>query len=153
MNKIKIEHLKDHPQHLQTIATWIYNEWWTEKPNVSVESMKKRLQEAKTDCDIPLSLVALFGDEPVGTVNFIESDNSEFPDLKPWLAALLVSPKFRNQGIGSSLVKECVQYAKELGVSEFYLGTEIPHFYESLGAKPHTTGSKNLQIMKMETGL
>lgn len=151
MGKIKIEHLKDHPEHLDTIATWIYNEWWKEKQNVSVESMKSRLEEAKTDCEIPLSLIALVDGEPAGTVNFIDSDNSEFPDLKPWLAALLVTPKYRKQGIGVALVEECVRYAKELNVSEFYLGTDIPQFYEPFGAKIHAVGSKNLQIMKVNT--
>ena len=151
MSEIKIEHLKDHPEHLTTIATWIYNEWWTEKAGVSIDSMRRRLEEANTDRKIPLSLIAFVDGEITGTVNFIESDNSEFPDLRPWLAALLVKSEFRRQGIGSALVKKCIHYAKELGVREFYLGTDIPQFYEPFGAKIHAIGSKNLQIMKIET--
>ena len=151
MDKLKIEHLKDHPSHLTTVANWIYNEWWTDKPGVTIESMKNRLEEAKTDDSIPLSMVALVDDRLAGTVNFIESDNSEFPDLKPWLAALLVAPNFRKKGIGSALVVECIQQAKKLGVKEFYLGTDIPEFYQALGAKIHTEGSKGLKIMKMVT--
>jgi predicted N-acetyltransferase YhbS len=115
--------------------------------------MKARLREAATDNEVPLSLIALVGDEPVGTVNFIESDNAEFPGLKPWLAALLVTPKFRQQGVGAALVKECIRYAEKIGIQTFYLGTDIPEFYESLGAKLYTVDSKNLQIMKVDTSI
>ena len=151
MESLKIEHLKDHPLHLDTIATWIYNEWWTDKPEVTVESMKGRLEEAKTDNSIPLSMIALVDGHLAGTVNFIESDNSEFPELKPWLAALLVHPKFRKKGIGSALVRECIKQATNLGIKEFYLGTDIPHFYEALGAKIYDEGSKGLKIMRVLT--
>jgi predicted N-acetyltransferase YhbS len=150
MNKLRIEHLKDHPDHLQTIATWIYNEWWMDKPDVSVQSMKERLSEAATESEIPLSFIAFIDNDPVGTVNFIESDNSEFPNLSPWLAALLVHPKYRGKGIGAALVKECTLYAQKLGVKEFYLGTDIPQFYEPLGAELYAVGSEKLQIMKIK---
>lgn len=150
MSSFKIEHLKDNPGLLYTVAQWIYNEWWTEKEGVSRESMATRLREAKTHHEIPLSLVALVDGELAGTVNLIESDNTEFPELRPWLAALLVHPNYRHQGIATKLVKECLRHAKNMNEKELFLGTDIPKFYEALGAQLHTEGSKNLKIMKFE---
>jgi predicted N-acetyltransferase YhbS len=150
MEHFTIDHLKDHPEHLQTVAEWIYNEWWTQKPGVSVESMKERLREAQTGDSIPLSLVAFYEGHLAGTVNFIESDNSEFLNLKPWLAALLVHPKYRNRGLGSALVRECIVQARKLKYKEFYLGTDSPDFYEPLGAKKHALCSDGLHVMKVE---
>ena len=92
MKNLTIDHLKNHPEHLNEVATIIYNEWWTNKPGVTIDSMAGRLSEAKTDNEIPLSL----------------------------------------------------------GVKELYLGTDIPQYYESFGAKIHATGSKELKIMKID---
>lgn len=150
MMNIQIKHLKNCPEYLETIATWIYNEWWTDKPEMSIAKMKELLKMATSESEIPLSLIAFIDGEPVGTVNFIESDNSEFPELKPWLAALLVNPTFRKQGVGSALVNECIRCAKNLNINELYLGTDIPQYYESFGAEVFATGSKNLKIMQVK---
>ena len=46
-----------------------------------------------------------------------------FPDLNPWLAALLVAPEYRKKGIGEQLIISVEALAKELEFKEIYVGT------------------------------
>ena len=45
-----------------------------------------------------------------------------FPDYFPWLAALVVDPAYRRQGIGEQLIGEIENLAKKLGYQEIYVG-------------------------------
>jgi predicted N-acetyltransferase YhbS len=134
MNDVEIAHLFQHPEHVHEVARWIHEEWWRDKPGHTVETMATRLREAKDRNGVPLSLVALRAEGPVGTVNLVANDNEERPDLAPWLAALLVRPEHRGRGVGSALVRSLVAEAGRLGISRMYLGTDIPGYYERLGA-------------------
>lgn len=147
---LKIVHLFERSEHLTTVASWIHNEWWTEKPGHPVETMVTRLREASNPKAIPLSLIALDGETPVGTVNLVESDNDERPDLTPWLAALLVLPEYRDRGFGKALVQELAIQAKGLGVSRMFLGTDIPEYYARLGANMVDVGDEAYCIMAMD---
>jgi amino-acid N-acetyltransferase len=51
------------------------------------------------------------------------------------IKSLVVEKKFQNQKIGSSLVKKCLDEAKELGVKKVFALTFVPHFFKKLGFK------------------
>ena len=116
-------------------------------------SSEARLTEAADADSIPLSLVALNAGTPVGTVNLVANDNEERPDLAPWLAALLVLPDHRRQGVGSILVRALVAEATRLRVPQMYLGTDLPQFYSRLGAEIHEALSDEYCIMSIRTGV
>jgi predicted N-acetyltransferase YhbS len=103
--------------------------------------MAARLATASDPDTIPLSLLALCDDTPIGTVNLVENDNDERPDLSPWLAALLVLPEHRGQGVGSQLVRSVIAEAARLGIRQVFLGTDIPQDYARLGATMHEEGA------------
>jgi len=131
-----VEHLFENPDHRRLVAGWIFDAFWRERPEsgLAIASLEARLADA-TDLDrIPLSLLALVDGHPAGTVNLIENDDSERRHLRPWLAALVVSPEFRRSGVGAALVRSCRNHAARLGIAELYLGTDIPEFYRRLGA-------------------
>jgi len=148
---VAIKHLCDCQEHLGTVARLIHEEWWSDKPGHTVETMASRLGEASDRNAVPLSLVALLAGNPVGTVNLIENDNAERPDLTPWLAALLVVPEHRGQGVGSNLVRALVKEAARLGVRQLYLGADIPDYYAKLGAAMHEEFSDGYCIMVIKT--
>jgi GNAT superfamily N-acetyltransferase len=78
--------------------------------------------------------VAIVDDAPVGMASIVEHDMQTRMELTPWLAAVYVVPAFRNQGIGSLLVREAMQEAAELGVSRLFLFTpDRMNFYHRLG--------------------
>lgn len=148
----QIHHLFNHPQHRPLVAEWIYREFWQGKPGYSPATFEALLRDAANPDRIPLSLLALVDDQPAGTVNLIHSDDETRPHLHPWLAALLVAPKYRGQGIASGLVRSLLREASRLGIADLYLGTDIPDFYAGLGAIRHERASDSLWIMRFAPG-
>ena len=148
---VEITHLFECPEHLEAVATLIHEEWWTDKPGHSVATMKTRLAQANDIDAIPLSLVALRDGRPVGTVNLVENDNEERPDLTPWLAALLVVPECRGMGFGTRLVRALLVEAARLGIPRVYLGTDITDYYARLGASLIAAYEGGYRIMVLDS--
>ncbi len=146
---IEICHLFERPECYPAVATWIHNEWWTDKPGHTPETMEARLRQARTADRIPLSLLALVDGVPAGTINLVENDAETRPHLYPWLAALLVKPRFRGRGVGSALVNRLILEARRLGVTEMYLGTDIPEYYVRFGAVIHERMKPPFVYMKL----
>lgn len=145
----EIVHLFKHPRHLPLVAGWIYHEFWAGKPGYSVALFEDLLRQADDPGRIPLSLLALDEGRPAGTVNLIHCDSQRRPDLHPWLAALVVPPGARGRGIGSALVRAVASEARRLGFNEVFLGTDIPVFYEPLGARVFQRFEDALCIMRI----
>jgi GNAT superfamily N-acetyltransferase len=146
--RTRIDHLFNHPERIRLVAGWIYDEFWRDKPGHSVETFVGLLSAAGDPNRVPLSLLALAGDLPAGTVNLVHTDSEAPPDLHPWLAALFVAPETRRRGIGTALVRELNAHAARLGFGELFLGTDIPAFYERLGAERVQTVRGDLCIMR-----
>jgi len=146
---LEIVHLFEGPEHLERVAGWIYREFWADKPGYSVATFVGLLGDATDPDRIPLSLLALWDGAPAGTVNLIACDSQRRPDLTPWLAALVVPPEFRRRGVGAALVRRCCEEARRLGHGELFLGTDIPGFYEPLGARDFQLFENNMRIMRV----
>ncbi|HPR63923.1 MAG TPA: GNAT family N-acetyltransferase [Thermoanaerobaculia bacterium] len=131
---ITICHLFEQPQHVKAVAGWIHREWWSQRPGHTEATMELRLRQACSPDRVPLSLLAMEGCTPIGTVNLVENDAEQRPDWTPWLAALLVLPDYRGRGTGTDLVKRLLRYASRLEIKELYLGTDIPSFYNRFGS-------------------
>lgn len=147
--RLVIDHLVNHPAEIRTVATWIYETFWRDKPGFSVDYFVGRLEEANDPDRIPLSLIALVDGTPAGTINLIESDSTSRPDLHPWLAALIVLPEFRRRGIGRALCRAGAEHAKRLGIAEVFLGTDMPEFYAAQGAERYEQVSEADWIMRV----
>lgn len=130
---VSIDHLCNHSKQLPLVASWIHGAFWT-RSVYDVAYVAGLLREARDPDRIPLSLLALAGAEPAGTVNLIVCDSRARPDLTPWLAALYVDPEHRGKGIGEALVRRLIVEAARIGCTEMYLETDIPDFYARLGA-------------------
>ncbi len=149
---LRIDHLHNHFRHTRVVAGWIYDEFWRDKPGYSVETFETLLSQATDPGRIPLSLLALDDDNPVGTVNLIHNDSPSRPHLHPWLAALFVVPEKRGSGIGSALCRTLLSHARRLGLSQVYLGTDIPTFYSRLGAEVIESVGDSLCVMRVRLG-
>jgi len=128
---VRIDELADHPDLVETLAGWHWAAWG--QPGALphwIETLRGRLYRDR----IPTSLVAMAGDEPVGSVSIVEQDMSTHPEMGPWLAAVFVVPEYRGRGVGSELVRRAVRRAAELGSAHVYLYTDdAPGFYVRLG--------------------
>lgn len=134
---LTVTHLFEVAEHRPQVAAWIHDAFWRDRPETgrTVADLEDALSEACDQDAIPLSLLAMVGGQPAGTVNLVEDDDSKRPHLRPWLAALYVAPEFRQIGIASALIAALCDHARRLGVAELYLGTDIPDFYRQFGAE------------------
>jgi predicted N-acetyltransferase YhbS len=129
-----IEHLFRVPQHRLAMAALIHHEFWQHVPGASVQRMFDRLGQADRADAVPLCLVALYGGQPVGVVNLVDSDDDNHPEWHPWLAGLVVAEPWRGQGVGSALVRTLLDLARRQQLPRVFFGTDGPGFYRRLGA-------------------
>jgi len=132
-----IKNFVDCPHVLPTVARWLIEEFFVDKPEHTVENMVTRMQGARRD-EIPLGLISFEEEVPTGVVSLLQNDLGRPSPLTPWLAGLYVAPQFRGKGIGKKLVSACVAEAKRFGFDALYLYSDIPAFYESVGWKIHS---------------
>lgn len=147
---MRIDPLHRHPRHLGFVAALVYREFWADVPDGMTEA---ELAEAFGGRAAPgrvlASLVALEDDLPLGCVHLIDNDDTSLPELYPWLAAMVVVPERRGQGIGSMLVRAMAHEARALGFERLWFGTDGPGFYERLGAVKHLHKGGDFWIMTM----
>jgi len=78
----------------------------------------------------PEELIEVFAaidsqDNLLGVATLVDDDElPDAPEPGPWLAAVFVKPEARNLQIGSELVTNVVDRARELGYQKIYLYTE-----------------------------
>lgn len=135
---IKIDLLKNHPKAIpQLSCIWhdVLGKIWF--PELRVEEIEQLTYDELKAQDEIISFIALYDTIPVGFCTFRFKEEFR-PDLGPWLADLVVDPKYQKQGIGKMLLDTVTKKAKELGYQKLYLFTfdhTIPAYYERLGWK------------------
>jgi predicted N-acetyltransferase YhbS len=148
---VRIQALLDHAQHVPFVAALVHREFWAQVPGGLTEAYLTRAFSGQAEPGRVLkSWLALEGEEPLGCVHLIDQDDGTLPDLHPWLAAMVVVPGRRGQGIGSALVRALLQEAQAMGFPRVWLGTDGPGFYERLGARRHLQRSANFWTMVFE---
>jgi N-acetylglutamate synthase-like GNAT family acetyltransferase len=129
-----IEYLADHPDALTTLAQWQHAEWGHIRPGDTVEKRATRLRGWSNRDRIPLTVVALEGNEVLGSASLIEHDMETRMELTPWLAGVFVGEPYRRRGIGAQLVRRIMDEARKLKVPLLYLYTvHSEKFYAALG--------------------
>tara|TARA_Y100000588_G_scaffold381219_2_gene466484 strand:- start:297 stop:818 length:522 start_codon:yes stop_codon:yes gene_type:complete len=136
-NQSRIEYLIDYPQHLETVAQWEYVQWQLLHPGSVMHGWVNALRRKLGRSQIPLTLVMMDGDEPIGAISLIVNGNPRRVDLTPWLASLYVEPSWRGKGLGQALMTRGAREAKALGYEMVYLETTETQqlFYAKFGWK------------------
>jgi GNAT superfamily N-acetyltransferase len=143
--------LRDEPQHLTTVAGWIYQQWWS-TTDTPPEAIQRWLNSHLGQDGFPTTIVAITDDQPIGSVSLHETEAEDRPAFKPYLGALFVKPDCRGLGLGVTLVRTVENLANGLGYSAVYLNAAdaLVPFYESLGwcVVERGYGPKLLNIMR-----
>ncbi len=127
--------IPDDKELQQRVARDCVNYWRRDFPLDTDYWYVNLYREALATDSLPIVLVAMDGDQYIGTASLIADD--ELPDAVepgPWMAAVLVQPERRGCGVGTALVKELVDRARVLGIATVYLYTESTvEWYEAMG--------------------
>ena len=159
MIDVAIHPLGDHVDTIPCIAEWFYDEWRQIYGNETLASVRQRIETWVPQDRIPTALVAVAGNQVIGTVA-LKNSELHFP-YSPWLAGLFVIPRLRHQGIGALLVGAAERKAASLGIGRLYLYTPSSQaFYEKLGwsvwersqlpSGPLSVMSKRLSVSPVE---
>ncbi|HNW62213.1 MAG TPA: GNAT family N-acetyltransferase [Piscinibacter sp.] len=148
-----VDDLSRHPQHVEFVAGLVWREFWADaKDGMTRAELADAFGGRAAPGRVLASLIALEGPDdatPLGCVHLIDNDDDSLPELYPWLAAMVVVPERRGQGIGSMLVKAMARQAAGLGFEQLWFGTDGPGFYERLGAVKHLQRGAGFWIMKL----
>ena len=133
---INITYLKHHPTTIPAIANmWhkLLGQIWV--PDISIETTIQRFHEHCNDTELPLSLIALDDNQPVGMCSLRKNDGIR-SDLKPWLGSLVVDKAYQRQGVARLLIDAIKNKAKEMAYETCYLLTfdpSLPDYYRRHG--------------------
>lgn len=131
---MKITYLANYPEHVSTVAKWVMDKWGHESPGTTLESLEEKFRNNMNRKAIPLSLLAMEADRPLGTASLVVQDMKVHRELSPWLAGVYVLSEHRGKGIGSKLVKSIELLAANLEVEKLYLFTpDRETFYARMG--------------------
>ncbi|MFM5412160.1 GNAT family N-acetyltransferase [Aeromonas veronii] len=91
--------LADHPHHVSKIVEWYFDEWASHVPGVTNEMVRKKVEVAALNRDIPFSLVAYDDRELVGTLELKIQENKNHPEYEFWIGGIYVPAVYRRKGI------------------------------------------------------
>jgi predicted N-acetyltransferase YhbS len=136
---MRIEPIAAHRARVPTLAAWHHAQWGHLYSLWTYEVCRAELDEhAARAAGLPTTLLALDGEELLGSVSLVFEDAPELQEHgSPWLASLYVKPEARGRGIGAALARAAVARAAQEGVDELFLFTpEHRDFYARLGWRP-----------------
>ncbi len=131
---MKIIDLRTAPHHISTLAQWHHDEWSYLNPGSSVEKRIEKMRTYLGENLIPTMLIAVEGNDVLGSAALIASDMDTKPELSPWLANVYVRADKRGLGVGAKLVKSVMDLAKQNQLPRIYLFTpDQENFYAKMG--------------------
>ncbi|MFQ6605443.1 MAG: GNAT family N-acetyltransferase [Fidelibacterota bacterium] len=132
--KYSICHLANAVHVIPTLSQWLLDQWGYLHVNDSIDRRRAILHSHLNRENIPFSFVALDGDDPLGSASVVERDIPGRPDLSPCVASVYVHRPYRQQGVGSALMKAVTAHAHGLGYDKLYLFTwDQEKLYAALG--------------------
>ena len=131
---VVIRDLRDAPELLPVAVSLVWNEW-SYLTDETLAEAEEAWQTHLTAPRLPTHLVAIDNDSCVGTATLAPYDLPIRPNLTPWLAAVIVMPEHRGNGVGRTLVTEVERLAGErFGFESIYLfTTDAADFYHRRG--------------------
>jgi len=118
---ITIQSTHSAPHHIPVITKWLQTEWGHHNPGWSFDDHLAHYKTYAVQSGLPIQMVAVQNDQPIGCVTLNEDDLPSEPDLGPWVSGLFVPEEFRRQGLGQILLAGAEAEAKRQGYTHLYL--------------------------------
>lgn len=117
--------LADRPDLIPTLTDWFVAEWAPHYGAGGPGDAASDLRGCLNRDSLPVAAVALDADDALlGTAALKEESVGSELGVGPWLAAFLVAPEHRGQGVGTALVAAIEGEAARLGFAELYTATD-----------------------------
>ena len=117
-------YLADHKNFIPIIAKWYFDEWGHLMKDQNLEQATENLKIYLNSDKIPLMILAIKNDEPVGVAQLKYREMKIYPEKEHWLGGVFVPKKHRGKGIASQVVQQIIDKAIELNVQVLHLQTE-----------------------------
>ena len=116
--------------HAEQVTDWLWQAFGDGLPREFFASI---ITHSKQPDALPITFVAVEGEQLLGTVGLWRCDLITRQDLYPWLAALYVDESARGKGLAGKLQEYVMDYAARAGYSELHLWSACRDFYERYG--------------------
>lgn len=160
--EISLVPLSQTPENTDLALSWALDLWGDRFPNYSQQDwVDFYSNSAQSNYGSwigdgqELVYMAVRGKEIVGTIGLVDFDElEEFRHLKPWVAAFIVNPDMRGEGVGTQILALLEDKAQSLGVRVLHLWTEDQSaFYSKRGYRliaPTRLGLLAINVMQKE---
>lgn len=158
--EISLVPINESPHDAGQVLSWALDQWDDHLPNYSRQDWAAFYShsaqsdyESWTGDGQELVFLAKRDGDLVGSIGLVDFDELEdFRHLKPWIAAFLINPHLRRQGIGSQVLDLLEAKARSLGIEALHLWTEDQGaFYRKRGYRRLASskfGDLNIEVME-----
>src|SRR5947199_1324988 len=123
MRGVQISYLIDHPEYVQQLAQWLFEQWGSVLGEETIEVRIKKLKAHLNRDELPIAWVAHANGQLLGTAALRVHDLDGREDLTPWLGGVFVGSQFRRRGIGAALCATVEEAAGTRGIQSVYVFT------------------------------
>jgi GNAT superfamily N-acetyltransferase len=110
---VRIARIAAHPEHIEAVARWQWDEWGHLEPGDSFTARVAALRaQAAHPSGMPATLIAVDGGAVLGSASVEDA----MPAPRPRLVRVYVAPGARGRGIARALVRRAMDEAVALGV-------------------------------------
>lgn len=108
----------------EQVSKWYFDQWLSKTPDVSIEDVVTQTKKYTNRIGAPMIVLAKSDHQLVGAAQLKITEMDIRPEYEYWIGGVYVSANNRGKGVGSVLVQEVINRAKEAGISKLYLQTE-----------------------------
>lgn len=123
MSTVTTSFLADDAVALPVLQSWFQSEWRSWYGPAGPGNAAADLRATMNRTVLPIALVARLDGELCGTAALKGESVATHRHLGPWLAGLLVGPRFRRHGVGGVLINEIEMLAARMGFRRLYCAT------------------------------
>ena len=121
---MRIESLTQHRSRITELAQMLHEEWAEFTPWSSISLIEQRLKGASFGHRTPCAFLALSDtDDILGTASIKLLELIDHPEKVHWIGEVFIHKDLRGQGIGSQLIRHCMQYAIVNEIEKLFLYT------------------------------